>query len=529
MATIAYNEDGTQRSITYGNGVSVALGYDDSVRPSSSVWRTTDGHTLSSTRELSAGGRITSTAYAVDARTSTFQFAYDDARRLANVALAGDLVGAHTWSYTYDSNSNRLTKTTDGVTVNNTYNRADQLVSSTDPTVGTIEYDAAGNATRIGADTFTYGSGSQLRTASDGTRTVEYERAVDGSIRAITTSEGGTSSTVRHASSGVTLDGDGRPVALRAVLPGSALYTVSLTGGQSTWQFNDLAGNKFWTASDAGVQVGTAQIYEPFGSPLTVPDPAVPGVANQAWVALTGNSTVDLRLPYVMMGARVYVPSIGRFLQPDPKVGGSANGYDYGSQDPVNNVDGAGRSWWAELIGVIVVATLSAILLPVAPAVAGAASIAIGAVVGAVSGVVGYAITFGIEQIGGNGPSWDWNQVAWAVGIGALLGGAGAAVKWSKAVTRVDKYNTEGKPLWGKGETVPIEDRIDVKRKTFWGGVKEYKKDAKGLIDEVDDFAKFYAEESGGVFDYSTGGSSLWKVSGVDRGLSNRLSTATVE
>ena len=41
----------------------------------------------------------------------------------------------------------------------------------------------------------------------------------------------------------------------------------------------------------------------------------------------------------IQMGARSYVPEIGRFLTPDPVPGGSANPYDYALQDPINNFD----------------------------------------------------------------------------------------------------------------------------------------------------------------------------------------------
>jgi len=42
------------------------------------------------------------------------------------------------------------------------------------------------------------------------------------------------------------------------------------------------------------------------------------------------------------MGARSYVPQLGRFLTPDPVMSGSANPYDYANQDPINNLDLAG-------------------------------------------------------------------------------------------------------------------------------------------------------------------------------------------
>jgi RHS repeat-associated protein len=45
----------------------------------------------------------------------------------------------------------------------------------------------------------------------------------------------------------------------------------------------------------------------------------------------------------VLMGVRLYLPTIGRFLQVDPVPGGSANAYDYVNADPINNFDLDGR------------------------------------------------------------------------------------------------------------------------------------------------------------------------------------------
>jgi hypothetical protein len=47
------------------------------------------------------------------------------------------------------------------------------------------------------------------------------------------------------------------------------------------------------------------------------------------------------------MGARSYIPSLGRFLQVDPVDGGSANPYDYVNQDPLD-LDGRIRGACAQ-------------------------------------------------------------------------------------------------------------------------------------------------------------------------------------
>lgn len=43
------------------------------------------------------------------------------------------------------------------------------------------------------------------------------------------------------------------------------------------------------------------------------------------------------------MGVRSYVPAMGRFTSLDPILGGSANGYEYAMEDPINMFDLDGR------------------------------------------------------------------------------------------------------------------------------------------------------------------------------------------
>jgi hypothetical protein len=55
------------------------------------------------------------------------------------------------------------------------------------------------------------------------------------------------------------------------------------------------------------------------------------------------------------MGARSYVPQLGRFLQTDPVPGGSGNPYGYTNGDPVNGADPSGN----EIGGTTTYGTLS--------------------------------------------------------------------------------------------------------------------------------------------------------------------------
>src|SRR5271154_4272323 len=47
-----------------------------------------------------------------------------------------------------------------------------------------------------------------------------------------------------------------------------------------------------------------------------------------SWLG-AGEFPTELSSGVIAMGARSYVPEIGRFLQPDPQPGGSANAYAY--------------------------------------------------------------------------------------------------------------------------------------------------------------------------------------------------------
>jgi RHS repeat-associated protein len=72
--------------------------------------------------------------------------------------------------------------------------------------------------------------------------------------------------------------------------------------------------------------------FDEFGNPVS-------GSAGRyGWLGGRQRRT-ELPSGVIQMGARSYVPAMGRLLTPDLVPGGSANAYDYANQDPVNLFD----------------------------------------------------------------------------------------------------------------------------------------------------------------------------------------------
>jgi RHS repeat-associated protein len=439
VATLSMNPDGTSNTISYGNGVSASNGYDSSNRLNSINWAGPNGQSWATTLQISSANNVSGTSFTAGGKTSTFAFTHNNASHLSKATVTAGLVpSAKEWNYTFDANSNRLTQRvlTDGSVTGDytySYNNADQLTSTNDPSASDgIAYDKRGNATKIGPDSFTYDAVDRLVSATDGTVTVAYERDVTGNVVSKTTTGGPDAGTIKYGINGVMLDADGKPRTQVQGLAGGVVYVRSLLGGPSRWEFSSIDGDRFFTTDDSGVQVGAAQVYDPFGQLLTESGPTDPTAPNLSWQASTGNETQALKTTYVMMGARVYIPALGRFIQIDPKVGGGANTYDYANQDPVNITDPSGESF-TDWLPTIVVGVVSLVVSIFATPAAG---FMVAAAINAVIGAASYAAIYLWERYGLEKKDTEFSlkQMGISALMSGVLGGIGGRTQWSKAV-----------------------------------------------------------------------------------------------
>jgi RHS repeat-associated protein len=282
-------------------------------------------------------------------------YEYEGAGRLKQVkeTLAGKCT---TRLYEYDSEGNRLSLTTrppssegkcqteGGAVENHTYDEANRLID------GGTAYDPFGDITTLPAQdaggealASEYYADGQLQHQSQAGQMLSYSLDPARRPRETVATGKATRTTISH------YDGPGSAPSWEAYPPSSE-FTRDIDGvdGQLVARQYNTEEPVLQIANLHGDIVGTAAISETASAPLSMENMSEYGVpttskpAKYAWLG-AGEFPTELPSGVIAMGVRSYVPEIGRFLQPDPKPGGSADAYAYTYGNPLNETDPSGQ------------------------------------------------------------------------------------------------------------------------------------------------------------------------------------------
>jgi RHS repeat-associated protein len=282
-------------------------------------------------------------------------YTYDANGRLTQVQETPQGAGCVTRVYGYDKETNRtgLTSrepgseghcaTEGGTTATHTYDTANRLTDAG------VSYDTFGNTTALPAAdaggselTSTFYDDNRLASQTQAGETIGYRLDPSRRTRETVATGHTTASVIDHYAD----DGD-EPSWTSEVSGrwtrnihgiGGGLVAIENNGESATLELPDLNGDIAATASTSKTAkhpLTTTRNTE-FGVP-TVEAPT-----KYSWL---GEDEIPTELPsgVLAMGARSYVPQLGRFLQADPRPGGSANAYAYTDGDPVNTTDLTGE------------------------------------------------------------------------------------------------------------------------------------------------------------------------------------------
>ncbi|MFD4357908.1 PA14 domain-containing protein [Nocardia sp. NPDC058518] len=375
VATPGYTV-GVLDRVIYGNGSELAITHNDAGVPIANAWEVA-GSSITSGVTRSRDQRVIDETIADTANPDSsydFSYTYDGVGRLTAATIP-----FHKLTYAFDGdngcgpaanagrNTNRTAFTDSyngapAATTTYCYDNADRLLTTSGELDLTLTYDNYGNAIKVGTDTLGYDSTRRhMSTTTEDGRSVRYTRDVYDRITTRTVKTGAAAEQVTRY--GFTTDSGGPDFILdnagnlrqRIVkLSGGVVLTKNYSqANTNNWSYPNIHGDILFTADDTATRTGELRLYSPYGRNIdpetgAFADIPLPASAEGGMdFGYLGSNTVPIEhlatQQTLEMGARTYLPILGRFLQTDPILGGSANNYDYANADPVNSFDLSGE------------------------------------------------------------------------------------------------------------------------------------------------------------------------------------------
>jgi RHS repeat-associated protein len=365
---VSYDPRGLPVRITYANNVVTALTYSDGPARVTRQRTTGPGGVVleDSTFTYDAMRMLLAQDDAAPAGQGARAFAYDPLYQLSRSTITEggapvvrDCHYTNHWNLDRLDEANRIFHYDDAAHPN----RIAGLTEGAGPRAN-LAYDANGNLLNLPGRTFAYNDKNELdRVTAPGGLTTDYRYDHEGAR---------VSKTATSAAGAVRTLFVGRRVEIRDgvvthwVHLGEIRVAVLRAGTTRFVHSNYLGSTSFFTDA-AGTKIASIA-YRPFGN--------VASTSGVVDVRTYGAHPFDEESGLFYMRRRYYAPELGRFLTPDPLAlfkpqrvldrPRALHPYAYTGNDPVNNADPDGLSFWSvvgAIVGVIVGVALAALVV----------------------------------------------------------------------------------------------------------------------------------------------------------------------